>query len=122
MGLRIGFVSCTLTDAEKKYSQIEKEALACIYGVKRFHSYLYGHHFVLQTDHRPLATLFNENRQVPPQEANWIQRWALTLSSYEYSISCRGTKQHANADAMSRLPLSDKPTQTPVPEELVQLV
>ena len=118
----VGFVSRTLTDAEKKYSQIEKEALACVYGVKRFHSYLYGHHFVLQTDHKPLVTLFNENREVPPQAANRIQRWALTLASYEYAIACRGTRQHANANAMSRLPLLDKPAQTPVPAELVLLV
>ena len=93
-----------------------------MYGVKWFHSYLYSHHLVLQTDHKPLVTLFNENKEVPPQAANRIQRWALTLASYEYSIACRGTMQHANADAMSRLPLLDMPTQTPVPGELVLLV
>jgi len=36
----VGFVSRTLTDAEKKYSQLEKEGLAYVYGIKRFHSYL----------------------------------------------------------------------------------
>ena len=56
----IGFVSRTLTTAEKNYSQIEHEGLACVFGVKRFHSYLYGHKFVLATDHKPLLTLFNE--------------------------------------------------------------
>ena len=47
----VGFISRTLTDAEKKYSQTEKEGLACVYGVTRFHSYLFRHHFKLQTDH-----------------------------------------------------------------------
>ena len=36
----IGYVSRTLSTAEKNYSQMEKEALACVFGVKRFHSYL----------------------------------------------------------------------------------
>jgi len=42
---QIGFTSRTLTTVEKKYSQLEEEALACVYGVKRFNSYLLGHHF-----------------------------------------------------------------------------
>ena len=41
----IGFVSCMLTRAEQNYSQIEKEALSCIFGIKRFHTYLYAHRF-----------------------------------------------------------------------------
>ena len=63
----VGFVSGTLTDAKKKYSQIEKEGLACVYGLMRFHSYLFGHHFKLQTDHKPLLTLFIESKSVKRQ-------------------------------------------------------
>ena len=44
----IGYVSRTLSKAEQNYSQIE-EGLACVFGVKRFHSYLFGHHFYLIT-------------------------------------------------------------------------
>ena len=68
----IGFVSHTLSEAEKKYSQIEKEALACVVGVQRFRSYLWGHHFILQTDHKPLLTLFNENKIIPQQAAGYL--------------------------------------------------
>ena len=69
----IGFVSRTLTKAEKNYSQLQKEELACIYGVKRFHSYLFGHKFVLQTDHQPLTALFDESKVVPAQASSRIQ-------------------------------------------------
>lgn len=55
-----GAVSRTLSEAEKKYLQVEKEALACVVGVNRFRSYLWGHHFTLQTDHKPLLSLLNE--------------------------------------------------------------
>ena len=60
----IGFVPRTLTKAEKNYSQLKKEGLTSIYGVKRFHSYLFGHKFVLQADHQPLTTLFDESKVV----------------------------------------------------------
>ena len=93
----VEFASRTLTDTATKYSQMEKEDLACVYGVKHFHAYLLGHKFMLQTDHKPLRTLFSESKAVPPHASNRIQRWAWTLASYEYSIVCRKTGQHANA-------------------------
>ncbi len=54
----IAFASRTLSHTEKKYGQIEKEGLACVYGVKKFHCYLYGRRFYLATDHKPLLSLF----------------------------------------------------------------
>ena len=118
----VGFASRTLSSAEKKYSQLEKEALACVFGVKRFHSYLWGHHFTLQTDHKPLLSLFGENKAIPQQAANRIQRWAWILASYEYTVTWRSTVQHANADALSRLPLQEVPAQTTTPAELVLMM
>ena len=82
----VGFMSRTLNEAERKYSQIEKKALACVIGISRFHSYLWGHNFTLQTDHKPLMTLFNESKAIPQQAARRIQRWAWRLASYEYSV------------------------------------
>ena len=49
----IGSVSRTLSPAEKRYSQLDREVLAIIFGVKRFHQYLYGQEFELKTDHKP---------------------------------------------------------------------
>ena len=111
----IGFASRTLSAAEKNYSQIEREGLACIFGVKRFHSYIYGRQFELVTDHKPLLTLFDAKRSISPQASGRIQRWALLLSMYEYSLSYKSTHAHGNADALSRLPLPKTPRDTPQP-------
>ena len=100
---------------------MEKEALACVFGVKRFHSYLLGHHFTLVTDHKPLLTLFNEKKAIPTQASARIQRWALTLAMYEYSLTFKRTTQHSNADALSRLPLPDT-VKTPLPLETILLL
>ena len=118
----VAFMSRTLNRTERKYSQIEKEGLACVVGVIRFHSYLYGHHFVLQTDHKPLLSFLSENKLIPQQADNRIQRWSWKLASDEYTIEWRASKQHANADALSRLPLPEAPAETVVPAELVLMV
>lgn len=56
----IGYASRTLSTAERNYSQIEKEGLACVFA-KRLHSYLFGHSFKLITDHKPLLSFFDEH-------------------------------------------------------------
>lgn len=118
----VGFVSRTLNKAERNYSQIEKEGLACVFAVRRFHDYVYGHAFTLQTDHKPLLSLFNEKKGVPPQASGRIQRWALKLAAYQYTMSCRSTTSHANADALSRLPIPDSGEETAEIPELVLIV
>ena len=82
----IAFASRTLTSSERNYAQLEKEALALVYGVKQFHAYLYGRHFVLVTDHKPLMTILSPSHSIPPLAAARLQRWALTLSAYQYDI------------------------------------
>ncbi|XP_062846979.1 uncharacterized protein K02A2.6 [Trichomycterus rosablanca] len=103
----IAYASRTLSPAEKKYSQIEKEALSLIYGVKKFHQYLWGRQFNLVTDHRPLLTLFGEHKGLPTMAAARIQRWAIVLSAYNYHIVYRQSEKHGNADGLSRVPLSE---------------
>ena len=79
----IGYVSRSLQEAERKYSTLEKEALAIIFAVKKFHQFLYGRPFTVKTDHKPLEGLLSERKGISTQAAPRIQRWALTLSAYE---------------------------------------
>ena len=87
----IAFRSRSLTKTEQKYSQIDKEALALIWGIKKFHHYLFGRKFTISTDHQPLT-----QRQ---------SLYALFLSGFDYDIVYKRTTQHINADCLPRLPL-----------------
>ena len=82
----IAFDSRTLSSSEKNYAQIEKEALALVYGVRHFHQYPYGRHFTLVTDHRLLTTILSPKRGIPSLAAARLQRWAIILSAYWYDI------------------------------------
>ena len=56
----IGYVSRNLLEAERNYYTLEKEALALIFGIKKFHQFLYSHLFTISTDHKPLEGLLSE--------------------------------------------------------------
>ncbi|XP_048482923.1 uncharacterized protein K02A2.6-like isoform X1 [Plutella xylostella] len=113
----VAYASRTLTDAEKNYSQIHREALAIIFCMGKFHQYIYGRRFVLRTDHKPLVSIFGPNTGIPAMAASRMQRWAIILSAYSYDIEYVRTNDNG-ADGLSRLPvkLSEKRTNT-VPEQ-----
>lgn len=101
------FASGTLSKAEKNYSQIEREALALIFGIKRFHKYIYGRPFILVTDHQPLKTIFNPEKGISVMSASRLVRWNVILSAYNYIIEYKKGSDMYEADALSRLPLKD---------------
>ena len=112
----ISYASRTLSTSECNYAQLEKEALSLVYGVQKFHSYLYGRSFILYTDHKPLTAIFGSNKSIPPLAAARLQRWALLLAGYNYRIVFRPTQAHANADSLSRLPLPHTEKDAKVPD------
>ena len=117
----IGYASRTLNSAERNYSQLEKEGLSCVFGIKRFYAYLFGHPFTLITDHKPLLGLLGEHKPTSPHASARVRRWSLYLSMFEYTLTFRNTTAHANADALSRLPLPVEPANSKQPPELVLL-
>ncbi|XP_014364079.2 uncharacterized protein LOC106715315 [Papilio machaon] len=104
--------SRTLNAAELNYSQLDKEALAIVFGVTKHHNYLYGRYFTIRSDHRPLSYIFGKNKGLPVTAASRIQRYAVKLAAYNFGIEFVTSTKNCFADALSRLPLKycDKPT------------
>ncbi|UYV84627.1 K02A2.6-like, partial [Cordylochernes scorpioides] len=101
----IAYASRSLTDTEKRYSQIEKETLGCVWAIEHFNTYIWGRKFVLKTDHKPLIYMLNpENGAVLPPR---IQRLSWRLQPYDFEIEFIQGKQNI-ADIFSRQPLSKK--------------
>ena len=108
----IAFASRTLSPAERNYAQLEKEAASLVFGIKKFHQYLYGRRFTLLTDHKPLMAILGPKKGVPSLAAARLQRWAILLSAYTYDMEFKPTAAHGNADGLSRLPLPSELQET----------
>ncbi|UYV75014.1 hypothetical protein LAZ67_12002096, partial [Cordylochernes scorpioides] len=100
----IAYASRSLTDTEKRYSQIEKKTLGCVWAIEHFNTYIWGRKFVLKTDHKPLKYMLNpKNGAVLPPR---IQRLSCRLQPYDFEIEFIQGKQNI-ADIFSRQPLSN---------------
>ena len=86
-----------MTPAEKNYSQLEREALAIVFGIEHFRLFLLGHQFELETDHKPLEVIFGNNGSTPPAR---VQRWMLRLQEYSFTVKFK-KGIHNRADWMS---------------------
>ena len=116
------FISRTLSETERRYPQVEKEALAMVYAIKEFHYYLWGQTFDMITDHRPLLGIFSPTKPIPPLASGRIQRWALVLQAYSFNLIHRSGKLLCTADALSRLPYNKSCENTPIPADWTLLV
>ena len=112
----------TLSTAESGYGHLDKEALAVVFAVKKFHQFLYRCHFKIYKDHEPLLGLHNPERATPFMTSSRMQRWALTLLTYEYELVYRPGNQNSNTNALRRQLLLDAPEVTPVPGDIVHLL
>ncbi|XP_024890648.1 uncharacterized protein K02A2.6-like, partial [Temnothorax curvispinosus] len=104
------YASQSLSKTQQRYAQIDKEAYAIIFGVKKFHQYLYGNKFTLYTDHKPLVQIFAPSKALPAYSAMRMQHYAIFLQGFSFEIKYKSSKQNANADCLSRLPMSTTTT------------
>lgn len=91
------YASKKLLSREQNYSVGEREALAIVWAIQKFHRFLYGRHFVLETDHRPLQYLSTSDQQSPR-----LMRWSLALQPYRYTINYVRGEDNFCADYLSR--------------------
>ena len=95
----ICYASRKLLPRERKYAIIERECLDLVWAISKFHVYLYGKEFLVETDHHPLAYLttakVNNSR---------IMRWALSLQQYRFTVKAIKGSENLGADFLSRCP------------------
>lgn len=102
----VHFISRTMTETEKRYSQTEKDALAIKWAKERLRIYLLGApRFRIVTAHKPLIPLFNKVKaKVPPR----IEKWIMEMQDVDYELVYEPGKDEADPlDFLSRHPLPE---------------
>lgn len=97
----IAYVSRKLSEAERRYSVVEREALAIVWVVTKLESYLLGKEFCLLTDHKPLQFM-----QQKSMKNGRICRWFLILQNFKFEIKAISGSINIVADMLSRVTLS----------------
>ena len=99
----VAYASRSMSDSERRYAQIEKEALATTWSCEKFSAYILGRHFEIESDHKPLIPLLNSKAldNLPPR----ILRFRLRLARYQYTAKHVPGKFLVIADTLSRAPV-----------------
>ena len=78
---RIAFTSMSLTETESPYTNIECKMLAIVFGLARFHQYVYGRHVEVHTDHKPLESIYTKHIFAAPH--------SMLLRIQQYDVSMK---------------------------------
>lgn len=108
----VGFASRSLSKTEIRYSQIEKELLAIVFSVQKFHYFIYGvRNVTIYSDHKPLEAIFKKDlNSVPPR----LQRMLFKIMPYDIKVVYKPGKFLYVADTLSRASLANVDTKLEV--------
>lgn len=94
----VAYASRKLLPREARYSTIEREGLALVWAIQKFHVFLYGKCFLLQTDHEPISYI-NSAKHVN----NRVLRWSLLIIEYDFTTEYIKGSDNIGADYLSRV-------------------
>jgi len=98
-GRPVAYASRALTATEQNYAQIEKETLAIVFSMEKFHTYVYARPVTVETDHKPLISIFSKALYNAPRR---LQRMMLRLQGYQFSLVWKPGSEVIVADALGR--------------------
>ena len=104
-GKPVAFARKALSPAESRYANIGLELLAVVYGCERFHNYLFGRPFTVESDHKPLASIHSKHLNSSPAR---LRRMLMRLQPYDLKIVYQPGAEMYIADALSRLSGEDQ--------------
>ncbi|CAF1466853.1 unnamed protein product [Rotaria sordida] len=100
--LPIAYLSKKLTTTQMNWPATEQECYAIIFAIEKWHKYLDGRSFIIETDHKPLLP-FNTKKQLNSK----CERWRLKLQQYQFTIRYIKGKHNTVADYLSRSPVDN---------------
>lgn len=104
-GQPVAFASRKMTESESNWAQIEKELLSILFGVTRFHDWIFGYHINILTDHKPLVPLMS--KPIGKIGSTRLKRLRLKLLPYELSVTYLPGKDMHIGDLLSRSYVND---------------
>ena len=98
-GKPIAYASCALTETQQRYSQIERETLAIVFGCSKFNNFIFGQHVTVESDHKLLQSIHKKGIHEMPVR---LQNLMFQLQKYDLDIVFKPGKSLFLSDHLSR--------------------
>ena len=95
----VAYASRALRPEETRYAQIEKECLAIVYSLERFHQFTFGRKVMVYSDHKPLEAIVKKPLYRAPRR---LQGMLLRMLNYDVDIVWKKGKHMYISDMLSR--------------------